>query len=465
MADPVVVVGAGIAGMTAALEVHSMGISVIVLDRLKILKNNTYWSGGGTLMDKFEVDPEAIVQAAMRTSGGQADEGLWQAFAEHINDSIDWLIKQTGLECYEQSPMCGMVSERSRRHTRVVGQGQGVVAAMEREVKTRGIPIYYRTRATELKKDERGRIVGLWAEGPQGTLELFSKAVILTCGGFQGDKAMVSQHIGPWLTKLKLSGTPLNAGDGHIMALEAGAIMTHTDQWHTSLRNRHRINPYPRLQHGSIMVNVDGRRFVDEVALTKNDVSNALARQPGASGYVLFDEGTKEHMAEGYSIYLRDHIHPGKAVPRVPVAGIEEVEEYILKDSTMVRASSLEELAEKLHIPYSNLATTIADYHQAIAGNPQHQAVPRSGEAYKLDQPPFYGIAVHSMLNCTLGGLKIDSQARVLHRDRGTIPGLYAAGEIVGGFFHDNYQKLCGYLPVCLVMGRIAGLNAARLST
>lgn len=463
MAEPIVIVGAGIAGMAAALQAHSLGAPVVVLDRLRLLKNNTYWSGGGTLLDKFEVEPEAIVQAARRTSGNQVDEELWRAFAERLNDSIDWLIQETGLECYVQSPMCGMVPELNPNRTRVTGQGQGIVAALERELKAREIPIYYRTRAVQLKKDGRGRLVGLRAEGPQGTLELPARAVILASGGFQGNKAMVSRHIGPWLTQLRFSGTPRNEGDGHIMALEAGGVLTHTDQWHTSLRNRHRINPYPRLQYGSIIVNTDGRRFVDEVALTKNHVSNALARQPGALGHVIFDEGARGRMAEGYGIYLRDHIHPGKAVPRVPVASVQEVEDYILKDGTMVRASSLGELAERLGLPYKNLAATTEEYHQAInAGSPRGQAVPRSGEAYRLDQPPFYGIAVRSMLNCTLDGLKIDPRTRVLHREGGAVPGLYAAGEIVGGFFRDNYQMICGYLPVCMVLGRIAGQEAAQ---
>jgi tricarballylate dehydrogenase len=440
------------------MKAHSVGAQVIVLDRLKRLRNNTYFSGGGSLEKRGS--SKTIVEAARRTGQGRVDLELWRAFAEKLDESIEWL-QGIGVLWDETLPVTGQaLGDSSRRRRRVRGGGPALMATMEGAAKALRIPIKYQHRVSALKRDGRGGIIGIRAEHAGKAVEISSDAVVLASGGFQGNKEMISRYIGPWLTKLKLSGSPSNAGDGHIMALEAGAALTHIDQFHPSLRNRRRVNPFPRLQYGSILVNTEGRRFVDEIAFTKDVLSKETAQQPEGAACVIFDGSSKEIMSEGYEIHLQEHVTKG--IPRVPPGSLQSIEGHIVGDGTLVRAATLGELAEKLSLPHEELQHTIEDYNKAISsGKISGLEIPRSGYAHRLDDPPFYGERVTSRLNCTLGGIKIDSHCRVVTKSGEIIPSLYACGEIVGGFFHENYQMVCGYLPICLVLGHIAGENAA----
>ena len=131
----------------------------------------------------------------------------------------------------------------------------------------------------------------------------------------------------------------------------------------------------------------------------------------------------------------------------------------------MIKAGTITSLAEKLGVPHQNLVEALKHYNRscknnrkAAFGNKQKNGV------FKIEKPPFYAEPVRGMLNCTLGGIKINSDAQVVKENSQPIPGLFAAGEIMGGFYYDNYQIITGYLPVCLVFGRIAGRNAGKTS-
>jgi len=461
-----VVVGAGIAGLSAALEARKVGARVVVLEKLKAARGNTYYAGGGSLF-KISAPPQAVVREAARTGKGRVDLALVRTFAQHVNESIDWL-KSLGLEWFEPArsmPVSGRegtcVAEDSLGKTRVKGYGRAICHTLVSAAADNGIELFFQTRAEKILKDAQGRITGIRANQKGNVVEVKANGVVLATGGFQGNREMVQRFLAPPVSKAKFSGSPFNTGDGHQMALALGAQLVHTDQWHASLRNKHRINPYPRLQYGSILVNSKGLRFVDEIRNTKDFIAKEMVKQPAGRGAVIFDANLKRNFRSGFEEHLDEH--KGKAIPRVRKTERDQIESHLLKDGTLIQAGTLQELAERIKVPYPNLEKTITDYNESLSGFRWKGIKPRStGDPVKIDTPPFYAEAVGGRLNCTLGGIKISPEAVVVDREDRPITGLYAAGEIMGGFYYDNYQVITGYLPVCLVFGRIAGAGAAK---
>ena len=458
----VVVVGAGIAGLSAALEAHQMGVNIAVVEKLKAARGNTHYAGGGHF-HKVSRSPKEIVQEAAASGKGRVDADLVRSFAENVNDGIDWMAS-LGLEWYRGTPVSGRprsLEKDGLGRYRVRGGGAAICRTLVSAVKERGIDVWYQTRADKILTDGHGTVTGLRVESKRKQVEFSARTIVLATGGFQGNKKMVETYIGPWLLRAKYSGSPFNTGDGHVMASELGAQLIHMDQWHGSLRNRHRINPYPRLQYGSILVNGQGFRFVDEIGNTKDFIAKALAKEEGCRGVVIFDENIRQSFVSGFEEHLLEHAVKG--IPPVRRTKLSDIEDSLQHDGTLIRAASLRELSEKLGIPRVNLEGSIAEYNYAVANHRLGDlAVPRMGHAFKIETPPFYAEGVLARLNCTLGGVRINTQAEVVDKDDQPIPGLYAAGEVMGGFYYDNYQVITGYLPVCLVFGRIAGVNAAK---
>jgi succinate dehydrogenase/fumarate reductase flavoprotein subunit len=452
----VVVVGAGIAGLAAALEAKKAGANTIVFEKLRSARGNTYYSGGGCL-SKISGTPEEIVSESLTTGKGRVDSDLVRTFALRVNEGIDWLASM-GLQWFETVPLTGRperFGDDALARLRVKGHGAAICRVMLSALEKEGMKVQYETQATRILTDGEGKVVGLRVKEKEKEREVEAKGIVLATGGFQGNKEMVRRHLGSGLLNAKYSGTPFNTGDGHRMAIELGAQLVNTDQWHASLRNKHRINPYPRLQYGSLLVNSQGLKFVDEVENTKDFVAKETVKQEGCRAVVVFDEGMKKFFKKGYEEHLGEY--PVKGIPRVKATDLSRIEARLLEDGTLIKASSLRELSEKAKVHHPNLEETIKQHNQ--------EAKTHEGKVTRIpiETPPFYAEEVTGRFNCTLGGVQINSEAQVLKAGGEAIPGLYAAGEIMGGFYYDNYQVITGYLPVCLVFGRIAGRNGAKL--
>ncbi len=461
-----VIVGAGIAGLSAALEAKQLGAKVVVLEKLKAARGNTYYSGGGSLF-KISAPAEEIAQEAYTSGKEQVNPKLIKRFAENVNESIDWL-GDLGLEWFEaaqSTPVSGRegscIAEDSLGKSRVKGYGRAICRTLVSAVQKRDIDLFYHTRAKKIITDGQGRIRGLLAEKKGESVEFVTRNIVLATGGFQANKEMVKKYLEPSVARAKFSGSPFNTGDGHEMALQLGAQLVNTDQWHASLRNKHRINPYPRLQYGSILINLKGFRFVDEIGNTKDFVAKEMVKQKHSRGAVIFDAHFKRSSRSGFEEHLKEF--PVKGIPPVREAGLNQIEEHLLTDGTLIKAVTLRELAERLKVPFDNLEKTIKDYNHSIIDRRWEGIKPlRTYDPVKIETPPYYAEQVDGRFNCTLGGVRINPEAVVIDGDDHPIAGLYAAGEIMGGFYYDNYQVITGYLPVCLVFGRIAGANAAR---
>jgi tricarballylate dehydrogenase len=343
-----------------------------------------------------------------------------------------------------------------------VGGGPGLVDSLTQIARKNGIEIWYGARAVSLVTDDAG-VHGVAAKKDGKTWELKSKAVVLAAGGFQANTEWRTRYLGPGWELAKVRGTRFNTGDAIRMALDAGAAAVgnwsgcHAVAWERNAPEFGDLAVGDQFQKHSypwgVYINAHGRRFVDEGADFRNytyaKYGRVILEQPGQFAWQIFDAKVKNQ--------LRD--------------------EYRIRQVTKRTAASLEELVQKLDDVDAQAALEELERYNAavrkdIPFNPNVKdgrrteglAVPKSNWANTLDTPPYEAYAVTCGITFTFGGLKIDRHAQVMSSDGPPIPGLYAAGELVGGIFWFNYPGGSG-LTNGSVFGRIAGENAGKAAS
>ena len=340
----------------------------------------------------------------------------------------------------------------------VWGGGPGLVQMLHGAAKRRGVAILYGTTAIELLRSDAG-IQGVRVSQNGQQRDLHTRAVVLACGGFESSGEMRARYLGPNWDLAKVRGTRFNMGFGHRMALAVGAMpFGHWSGAHACAWDQN-APPFGDLSVGDafqkhsypfgIVVNAHGRRFLDEGADFRNytyaKYGREILAQPGLFAWQIFDAKVA-HL-------LRD--------------------EYRIRQITKVTANSLEELAGKLEgIDGAGFMETVAEFNRAVRQdrpfNPnvkdgrsaRSSGVPKSNWANTIDEPPFEAYAVTCGVTFTFGGLKVSTDAEVEDTAGCPIPGLFAAGEIVGGLFYHNYPGGTG-LTSGAVFGKIAGESAA----
>ena len=340
-----------------------------------------------------------------------------------------------------------------------VGGGPGLVENLTNAAKKYGIEVWYEARATSLIADDDG-VKGVKVKYKGKTTEVFAKSVVLAGGGFQANPEMRARYLGPGWELAKVRGTRFNTGDVLKMAMDIGAAPTgnwsgcHAVAWERNAPEFGDLAVGDQFQKHSypwgVYINAEGKRFVDEGADFRNytyaKYGRVILNQPGQFAWQIFDAKMKPQ--------LRD--------------------EYKIKQVTKVTANTLEELVKKLDDVNAEVALKeLQDYNKAVQTdvpfNPNVKdgrgtkglAIPKSNWANTLDTAPFEAYAVTCGITFTFGGLRITTDAQVLSTDGVPIPGLYAAGELVGGIFYFNYPGGTG-LTNGAVFGKIAGASAAK---
>ena len=343
-----------------------------------------------------------------------------------------------------------------------VGGGPGLVENLTNAAKKNGIEVWYEARATSLIADDDG-VKGVKVKYKGKTTEVFAKSVVLAGGGFQANPEMRARYLGPGWELAKVRGTRFNTGDVLKMAMDIGAAPTgnwsgcHAVAWERNAPEFGDLAVGDQFQKHSypwgVYINAEGKRFVDEGADFRNytyaKYGRVILNQPGQFAWQIFDAKMKPQ--------LRD--------------------EYKIKQVTKVTANTLEELVKKLDDVNADVALKeLKAYNAAVQTdvpfNPNIKdgrgtkglAIPKSNWANTLDTAPFEAYAVTCGITFTFGGLRITTDAQVMSTDGLPIPGLYAAGELVGGIFYFNYPGGTG-LTNGAVFGKIAGASAAKAAT
>ncbi|MDH5534789.1 MAG: FAD-dependent tricarballylate dehydrogenase TcuA [Betaproteobacteria bacterium] len=339
------------------------------------------------------------------------------------------------------------------------GGGPGLVENEHKACEREGIRIFYETPAIALLTDDNGRICGVKAKRQGKTIDIRSKAVVIACGGFESNAEMRSRYLGPNWDLAKVRGTRFNTGLGIQMALDVGAMSyghwsgCHAVGWDLnappfgdlSVGDNFQKHSYP----WGIMVNARGERFVDEGADFRNytyaKYGRVVMEQPQMFAWQIFD---------------------AKIIPVLR-------DEYRIKRVTKARADTLEELVKKLEgVDADACLREIQAYNKAVRTDIPFNMAVKDGRCTKglkinktnwantIDTPPFEAFAVTCGVTFSFGGVKISNQAEVEDTAGKTIPGLFAAGELVGGIFYHNYPGGTG-LTSGSVFGKIAGTAAA----
>ena len=470
----VVVVGCGIAGLSAAVAAAQAGASVRVLERAPKADrggNSRYTSADLRMKSVTEVTDD-FVDLLVRTSStfvhhshnastlkpyeewppvlrayGFADPELVTAFAESAPDAIAWL-KSCGVRFDEAiNPTNGVPCLKP------VGGGWEAVERSALAAEKLGVTFHYDTSGKSLNLDEKGAVTGVraWSSEAGGAVDFAAKSVILASGGFEGNLEMSTKYLGPHAYRLRpvCRGGMYNKGEGIRMALDVGAAPA------GSYEDFHAMIVDPRSDHPEsiqpwnygILVNVRGERFVDEGSDARTRIADKIGRdilaQPDGIAYFIYDKKIQE---------------------------IENFQRQINSSVPPVRASTIEALATGLGINPAKLKATVQAFNAAVQDGkftPIAQdgkrtvgiTPPKSNWALSIDGPDFMAYPL-VCTNCfTFGGVRVSPSAQVVNTEGYVIPGLYAAGEVIG-MYYGAYVGSTSVLKG-LVFGRIAGKHAA----
>ena len=443
----VVVIGAGGAGLTAAITAKEAGANVLVLEKMPFVGGNTLISGAeyaapaNWIQEKegIEDSPELMVQD-MLVAGGS--EELIRVIADNALKEALWLQDEVDVIWEDELMFFGGHSVK-RSLIPKGASGREIITKLEAKSKELDIPIYVNTKATQLLQNPEGDVNGVVAEGKENDYKFTAKTVIIASGGF-GSNVEMRKKYDPTIDESILSTNSTGStGDGIIMGEEIDA----------NLVGMEHIQLYPicdaetgqllymddtRLYGFTIMVNQEGKRFVEELD-TRYAISMAIKDQTGSYTYELWDHESTEK-----SKILENHL------PEY---------ESLIERKLMVKADTLEEAAKFFDIDPQALQETVDQWNQYVEDGKDPDFNKR-GTLTKIETAPFYLMKAVPGVHHTMGGLEINTDGQVLDTNGKVIKGLYSAGEVTGGI-HGNNRLGSAALADIIVFGRVTGKNAA----
>lgn len=455
----VVVVGGGIAGLSAANRAAQQGLKVAVLERgngPQYLCNSRYSGGVLHIACHNAKEPaEKLMDVIRDATSGKADPELSRALATTAGRAIDWL-RDEGAKYIRVGNIVWQQHVLAPPRPIVAGldwKGRGPDVTLRQLVtnlEKRGGKLMHLPAATLMEKE--GQCIGIEAadhEGGAAKQQFYAKAVVLADGGYQGNPALVREHMGIDSAKVKTRGAGTGVGDGLRMAIAMGAQVSELKYFYGHMLSRDsftndKVWPYPQLDElGTVglVVNDAGERFVDE-GLGGVFVANTIARQANPlSAWAILDHAIWEGPGRTARI---------PANPQLANAG-----------GTIIRAATLGELAVKTGIDAAGLETTVAAYNKALAaGHTASLTPPRSAHLIvpaPIAKTPFYAVPLCAGMTYTFGGIFTDGDGRVMSARGAPIAGLYAVGATTGGLEGGTGGGYVGGL----IKGVSFGLRAA----
>ena len=485
----VVVVGAGGAGMTAAITAAAEGKSVVILESQSMVGGNSVRATGGmnagktVYQDENEFGESAGVEKTLKTAaekyadnetitalaktvseqwaayqanptgyfdsvelmeldtmiGGKGinDPALVETLCANSADAIDWL-DEHGITLHNVSSFGGASVKRIHRPVNAEGKtvsvGSYMIPLLQENCEKAGVKMMLDTTATEILTDANGAAVGVKATGASGeTVTVNAKAVVLATGGFGANLDMVVKYK-PELKGFMTTNAPGIQGQGIEMAEAIGAATVDMDQIQihpTVEANTAALITEGLRGDGAVLINAEGKRFIDEVG-TRDVVSAAEIAQTGSYSWLVVDQA----MADNSSV----------------------IQGYIKKGYT-VTGATYEELGKAMGVDEAALAETMNNWNGYVEAK-NDPDFGRTSFANPLNTAPYYAIKVTAGVHHTMGGLKINPNTEVLNENGEVIPGLFAAGEVTGGVHGAN--RLGGNAVADFtVFGRIAGAAAS----
>lgn len=449
--DDVVVIGAGGAGLIAAIEAKLNGANVTVIEKMAFPGGNTLISGAEYAAPENWVQKkeglkdskDQFFNDTMKGGDNESNPNLVRVLADNALDGAVWLKDYVNV-VFEDRQM--FFSGHSVKRSLVPNGASGVevIGKLMTKAKELGIPVYLEMNAVELIT-EGNRVVGVKALTSTETHNFMGKnGVIIASGGFGSNIEMRKKHDPRMDEKILSTNTTGITGDGIVMGEKVGAATTDMEF----------IQTYPvcdpengallytgdvRLAGSAILVNKEGKRFVEE--LDRRDViSFAITKQTGGVGYLFWDQAQLDKTEVAVH-------HKGEY-------------EALLRRGILVKADTIDEAAKHFGIDAKELKTTVEKYNE-YAKNGKDLEFNKRGGLVAFTEGPYYILKNTPAIHHTMGGLVIDSKGRVLDKNGNPIEGLFAAGEVTGDI-HGKNRLGSNAITDITVFGKISGENAAK---
>jgi fumarate reductase flavoprotein subunit len=452
----VVIAGAGGAGLQAALEAAAAGASAIVFEKqTRIWESSTAIAVGRVSFPCTDLQAkngitdskDLMFRDVLETGRHKNDPALVQAYVDHALDTYRQLCALGIVWSPTVTAVAGMSVPRGHLTDMI-----DLVRTLKRAAEARGVQVVFQIPLTELLTDAAGNVVGATVRERSGRTSRIRarKGVVLATGGFARDPERL-RRIEPRFDRVLATSGPGHTGDALRMAESLGADTRDIEYVQPSFELHASGGTSDDIlilyYQGGIIVNARGERFVNE-SFSYKDIARACLDQPGMMGFQVFDQVI-------YDKAVAAQAAAGQSSPMTLDAS---------KIRLLAKGRTLEELAASMEVPADVLRGTVERYNRFVdAGRDEdfgrQVLAGRFGKPVRVDKAPFYAYATIGHLLATYGGIAVDASMRVLRKGQ-PIPGLYAAGEAVGGFHGASYHSGTG-IGKALIFGRIAGRSAA----
>lgn len=447
----VVVAGGGGSGLSAAIWARKSGAKVICLEKGSTpMASSTAVSAGGfaaagTRSQKKENvkdSSDLLYKDIMTFTNNEADPAIAKMYSTESLKAYEWLM-DLGVPLV----LLQLVESHSVAREHWLNASK-LMQLMEKEAAKQGVELHLNTASTNLIVNDKGRVIGIKAKSKKGEMNIMAKkAVILACGGFAANLPLCGEFGGPEFRTVETLGGKGNIGDGFLMALPVGAATRNmygaVVNENLAIASAANVTLPQVVWDGGILVRKDGKRYMRE-SRACFEMGSETILQPDRIGYIIWDSAMKKSPLTGRKLAREMTLSGGPA-----------------------QAASLRELAAKLKIKPDQLEQTVNKYNGNIdkGVDPDFGRTTLSGtegKPVKITAPPFFGIQIFAKSYWTKGGLKTDDHGRVLNWDNKTIPGLYAAGEIMFGNMSSRVLTMGTGVGGAVTFGMNAGTNAAK---
>ena len=450
----VLVIGAGIAGLSSAMSAKENGADVVIIDKMSAPGGTTNLAGGILVCvdselfadNRLESDSMEAIKAyweeRMAYSGvdsGYPDQERLDSVLADTGKTVDWMVSN-GIE-FDATPY----SASSRYPMALAnGGGAGLINMLVDACEEKGIELMLNTKGTSLITDDTGAVVGAVAETEDSIITFHAKSVILATGGISQNQELVEKY-SPKLTRAGLIPTSAvsHTGDGFLMALEVGAgtfdvfatplFSTVVDPELSALTDTSALTIY-----GQLGVNANGDRFGNEAA---------------SAGWDTMDHTPSDMIQDGNAPFWYIYDSSNADAVAALEAGVES--------GVVAKADTIEGLALGMHVYTDRLVAAYEDYSAAVAAGKDEAFGKDASFLLPIEKAPFYAVKVYPTTFGSAGGVTTTDQGRVTTQDGTVIPGLYAAGEMSNRYFYNENYILAASLGLYSTMGRRAGAAAA----
>ncbi|WP_312148549.1 flavocytochrome c [Paenibacillus odorifer] len=437
----IIIVGAGGAGMSAALEAKEKGMNPVILEKMPVAGGNTTKSSSGMNASETKFQKEQNIEdsndlfyeESLKGGHDTNDKEMLRFFVDNSASAIDWL-DSIGIRLNNITITGGMNEKRTHRPEDGSAVGQYLVKGLVKNVQEKEIPLFVNADVKEITEKD-GKVNGvkvLFNQTEEKTIT--ADAVVVTTGGFGANMDLISE-VRPDLEGYVTTNQIGSTGDGIKMIEKLGGTTVDMDQ----------IQVHPTVQQeksyligeavrgeGAILVSSEGTRFTNELD-TRDKVTASINTLPEKAATLVFDSGVKSR--------------------------VKAVEQYD-KMGFVIQADSIEALAKEIGVPEDKLATTLDTWNSAVKNKKDAEFGRTTGMDNDLSTGPFYAIKIAPGIHYTMGGVKINTNTEVLNKDGEAIPGLFAAGEVTGGLHGQN--RIGGNsVAEIIIFGRQAGIKSA----